>query len=260
MASPAQNSKLVCEVLDVCDCPGTILKCNCTTVSASITIWSGSLFNSSSNGCTKIVLHGDNVPGGCGGFTARNVFAHGNVSTSQITIPVLPEYYGRTIRCNASVSDGNIMIGSKTINYASGLLKLLEIIVASSYYLLLYCIILDALLPPINLNLTRLSSNVLVFSWTHALNYCENIAYNTIASENCGKCTFNTTIPSATCTSFKVTESISVCRFKVQAVACNEYLGRHSDSVNVSLRCKCVHVYITIGKTFIHSVPAYISR
>lgn len=102
------------------------------------------MFNLSSNGCTRVVSSQDGRPDRCGPFNAEVLSTHQNNFTSQLDLPVLPEYNGRTIWCNTIKDGENMIIGTYTINYASGILPSLHIIIIlwlinlmASLYLLL---------------------------------------------------------------------------------------------------------------------------
>lgn len=201
-------------------------------------MWSGTLFNGSSD-CSRIILHRDLTPSECGGFTARGISIIDGYFTSQMNLTLTPDYDGKTVDCILYNVDRETVIGVHTINFTSGTnynhkhrnSKIINIL-----KLTFFCITVS-LPPPQKVRLSALSNQNLHFSWDRVTN-CSTTSYSIQFSENCGVCTIHTTNINATCILPKLSDRLSVCTLRVQAVTCDNYLGIQSNAVRVNLKRK----------------------
>ena len=102
---------------------------------------------------------------------------------------------------------------------------------------------LDPLPPPMDVQLSDITPNVLTFNWSTVLPDCSSLRY-TIDSD-CGMCTINQTSTenssSATCL-FERPISImdNFCNFSVRSVVCSNITGSLSVPLKVNLKCKLI--------------------
>ena len=82
--------------------------------------------------------------------------------------------------------------------------------------------------PPQRVDLIRVNTSEIAFSWTQAQENCSSISY-AILSNNCGSCPNTTNSASASCFNFTVSTeseaSITLCTFMVEVVVCSRSLA-----------------------------------
>ena len=98
---------------------------------------------------------------------------------------------------------------------------------------------IDPFLPPNGVHLEKASSNSLTFKWNETRS-CPSLNYNILAL-NCGNCPNVTDTTLVSCLNFTLLHSVTVCRFSLQAVICDDggtplnLVGRSSTPLLVNL-------------------------
>ena len=119
--SLSDTSNFSCTAFDGCNsCVGGIFTCECTVDGAGVTVWSGSIFESSGI-CMNIVLNQDFVPGECDGIRAQGIRKNNTTFVSQLNMTIDQRYNGKAVMCILDNGfDSQTLIGNITITFTSG--------------------------------------------------------------------------------------------------------------------------------------------